>query len=178
MTCKNISTHGEFTIERCDAGDTTTYRAKRGHRPVGLLETHVVDGHYVAGAVELDTEVRRGRLGTKLYEHALRDACDRGLRFASDSLRSHFAEAFWRKQEAKGRAVCRPGDGEVYIGPLVAMKRALRDGRITQERFDAATQGLPRPLDAGTSSERWPCANYVVPRTCATTDLGRARRRR
>ena len=47
---------------------------------------------------------QRERIGTQLYEAAAREACRRGFPFMSDMERSPEADAFWRKQERKGRA--------------------------------------------------------------------------
>lgn len=58
-------------------------------------------------------------LGTRLYETALREACQRGLRLTSDRTRSDASEGFWRKQVAKGRARCvRPGGASRFIFDL------------------------------------------------------------
>lgn len=49
---------------------------------------------------------RRQRIGTSLYERAAKVACkEYGIPLASDTSRSAMADGFWKKQEAKGRAV-------------------------------------------------------------------------
>lgn len=183
--CTVASTHGELTIERCEssiAGEPTLYRAKRNGRSIGVAEAYRDGRNYVVGAIELDdAEVQKKRTGTgtRLYEAVTRDACAMGLRLSSDTLRSHFAEAFWRKQQAKGRAVCVPGAGEVYVGPVAALKRKARDGAISREQYEALTEKLPRPdgAEPGKPGE-WPCAHYTVPRPCAHATLEGVRKRR
>lgn len=52
-------------------------------------------------------EYQRQRVGTSLYEHAAKNACERGLALVSSPewARSRLATAFWAKQAAKGRVV-------------------------------------------------------------------------
>jgi len=182
--CTVAATHGDLTIERCESsiGGPTLYRAKRNGRSIGVAEAYQDGQNYVVGAIELDeSEVQKKRTGTgtRLYEQVTRDACSMGLRLSSDTLRSHFAEAFWRKQQTKGRAVCTPGDGEVYVGPVAALKRKARDGTISKEQYEALTEKLPRPDGAAPGKPgTWPCARYTVPRPCAHETLAGVRKRK
>ena len=56
------------------------------------------------GVFDVWVRTPRRRLGTKLYLQAAREACRRGRMLQSDVERSQEADAFWRKQERKGRA--------------------------------------------------------------------------
>lgn len=56
--------------------------------------------------IEVHESLRRQGIATRLYEDAARLACSRGAPLRSDSERSAADQAFWAKQERKGRAVC------------------------------------------------------------------------
>lgn len=49
---------------------------------------------------------QRQGVGTALYEELARRACANDLPVVSDRSRSVAADAFWKKQESKGRAFC------------------------------------------------------------------------
>lgn len=166
MTRCRTATRGDLSIERCLDEGQVNYVATRGRDEVAWGSAEVYQGKYLVTGIQVDEKAQRGGVGTKLYEQFAADACEAGLELASDSLRSHFAEAFWRKQEAKGRVKCVPGAGEVYVGPIASLRRMLRTGRISQELFDKKTKGLPESTDG-----YWPCANYVLPRPCAHARL-------
>lgn len=103
----------------------------------------------------------RQRFGTRLYEFANELACKRGLRLASDAERSQFAEAFWRKQVSKGRAMCvAKGRATVYEAPAAHLSPEAR-------------AKLPQP-----EGDSWPCKRYGVTKPCAVTSLEGVRRRR
>jgi GNAT superfamily N-acetyltransferase len=168
------ATRGDLEIERCLEDGVVSYTAHRGRDEVAVGSAEVYGGKYLVTGIQVDAKAQRGGVGTRLYEQFASDACEAGLELASDVLRSHFAEAFWRKQEQKGRVKCAPGQGEVYKGPLASLKRRLADGRITREEFERKTKGLP----AGTGPEEgfWPCANYVMARPCEHARLDGVRR--
>lgn len=174
MTRCRTAVRGDLEIERCLEDGEVRYTARRGRDEVAWGSAEVYDKRYVVTGIQVDEKAQRGRVGTKLYEQFAADACEAGLELASDEMRSHFAEAFWRKQEAKGRVVCRPGVGEVYVGPLASLKRMLKAGKISQADFDRRTANLPASPDGKT----WPCARFVLPRPCAHESLEGARRRR
>ena len=84
-------------------------------------------------------------------KRALKIACDKGLRLASDSSRTNASEGFWTKQERKGRATC-------------------------VERGEGAEKLLPTMRVAG---EMWPCKRYALKTSCpASRSLAAARPRR
>lgn len=67
-----------------------------------------VGGRVVYGVddVRVSETARRKGVGTKLYEAAANEACARRGRLASTNrLSEAHSNAFWEKQEAKGRAV-------------------------------------------------------------------------
>lgn len=123
------------------------------------------------GQVEVDPDYRSLKIGTRLYEHMLQYACRKGGILASDTLRSPFAEAFWRKQAAKGRAVCGRPDhfqGDVYMTPLFELRE-----KLPPDEFMSIIERLPAPLHEGTRNY-WPCQEYHV--SCSTTSLDGLRR--
>lgn len=139
----------------------------------------------VVKLIDIPLAARGARLGTKLYEYALKLACKEDRLLASDTMRSSFAEAFWRKQEAKGRATCLQDEigGQYYRSPLVELRDARDTGEISTRQFLEITKNLPKPLpaidtDSDPRSPRWPCAQYVVKGPCATRTLARLPRRR
>lgn len=104
-------------------------------------------------------------LGTKLYERALRATCDvaGSNDLISDTVRSPFSEAFWRKQERKGRAEC-IGDGgrsRYFDAPLRDAEDAFaaRFGRGYKEtkEWKQFVSRLPTP-----NGRRWPCDYYAI----------------
>lgn len=168
------ATRGDLEIERCLEDGEVTYTATRGMDEVAWGSAAPYQGHYLVTGIQVADTSQRSGVGTRMYEQFAADACEAGLELASDVLRSHFAEAFWRKQEAKGRVVCRRGQGEVYKGPLASLKRRLSEGRITPEFFERVTKGLPKPADA--EGNYWSCADYVMPRPCSQTRLDGVRK--
>lgn len=100
--------------------------------------------------IDVEPDLRRCGVGTMLYERAAAEACERGLRLASDRERSKGAETFWRKQVRKGRARCidRKRRGDRY-----------EPGRGTQERH-------------------WKCGQYALKRAACPRPMLSGRRRR
>lgn len=79
------------------AGWMTVERGSDVHRK--LSGTMVVTNIFV------EPYYRRSKLGTAMYEFAAQHACGKyGKPLASDRRRSGFSDAFWEKQEEKGRA--------------------------------------------------------------------------
>lgn len=175
MRCKT-TTRGDVEIEACLDEGEVRYTAHRGMDEVAWGSAQAYKGKYVVTGIQVADTAQRSGIGTRMYEQFAADACAAGLELASDVLRSHFAEAFWKKQEAKGRVVCRAGKGEVYKGPLASLKRKLAEGRITPEFFERVTKGLPEAADV--KGNYWACANYVMPRPCSQTRLDGVRRKR
>ena len=94
---------------------------------------------------------QRRKVGTRLYEEALKEACSQGRDLQSDMVRSQLAEAFWRKQHRKGRAKCLPGRGV----PV----ESLRASSVPQWQVDG-------------EGPYWPCRRWSIPFSrCPDTDL-------
>jgi hypothetical protein len=149
--------------------------------------------HLRVASVQAGT-LRKGQ-GTKLYEAAFTEACLEGKLLVSDSMRSRYAEAFWRKQVRKGRAYClRAGRGVVYNAPLNAMKKQLLETcrkTLTEEQAQLCARGrmqtflesLPQPLVDPQShpdiAEYWPCFQWALdPQKCGSSLEGLRTRRR
>jgi len=113
----------------------------------------------VSGAFIHATHMNRG-IGTRLYEAAAAEARRHGCRLASDKTRSVYSEAFWRKQERKGRAECggRRG-GLVYDEPVLSVKHQCAEGRIPRATCKDLldTKRWPKP-----DGNLWPCRNWVL----------------
>lgn len=125
---------------------------------VGKAILDTARGRVVVGEIEVAEEARRSGVGTALYEAAVKVACKAGLDVSSDSFRSPYAESFWRKQVAKGRATCVPGHGNVYDAPARGK----------------STAGLPVPERDSAGDPAWPCARYVARVPCLAVDLSGA----
>lgn len=85
--------------------------------PVGKMM--LVDGPSLLSVsyAHVEPEMQHCGIGTKLYEHAVKVACDYQKPLASDDARTRYSEAFWQKQERKGRARCvREPDPDLDIG--------------------------------------------------------------
>jgi hypothetical protein len=159
----------DFVISQCELPDAEpdveTYfvlDAATQSKPKALLAVKPRGLDLIVTAVNVKDEAdMRRRFGTRLYEYAKELACKRGLRLASDAERSQYAEAFWRKQERKGRAECvAKGRAKFYAAPtakLSAEQRAL----------------LPQP-----EGDEWPCRRYGLKQTCKEATLDGLRRRR
>jgi hypothetical protein len=81
----------------------------QAERVCGRMYINELERFVAVSGVKVDYYAQRSRLGfkvgTKLYERAAKVACEvAGKPLASDTQRSKIAEAFWKKQEAKGRA--------------------------------------------------------------------------
>lgn len=163
------------------------------------------DGLEVSG-IKLPPGMQRKGLGTKLYEVAADAACDLGLPLVSDQVRSPFAEAFWRKQVAKGRAYAVEGGrgGSVYPGPRVEAEEYLyaallqeeirgagarserefrqRDPaahRRAQARVEAKVDAWRERLPTPKTSDAWEVERYVLDNACKyKRDLSGARRKK
>jgi len=157
-TCKSPSASYSFTVTDAKGekiGKASIVRVSRDGRDA-----------YTVNHIEVDPKYRRARLGTKLYEKLVATACKEKLSLQSDYMRSHFAEAFWRKQEAKGRATCEETQGTVYEGPVERLRREVMLGLRTSQEVDAIVAKLPMP-----DGRNWACGLYRVSRPCATKSL-------
>lgn len=154
-------------------------QAFRGDQPMGHLSMMGRKDNTFQ-VQTLSVNEKRAKVGTALYEVALRIACRRGRTLTSDLQRSTFAEAFWRKQAAKRRAVCADKnvdrDHNVYGTPVLEMREAIsrecrRDHpfdaraheRCTDMRVQEASRRFPKPKD----NKFWPCLRWKMrPETC------------
>ena len=123
-----------------------TRKVRAGFLMVELPEPGVA----VVGAIEIDEDYRRCGLATRLYETAARWACANGRQLRSDEVRSAASDGFWRKQAAKGRAVCAPATKTDWRG---------RTG-------------------SGVIWERGGCAYYTLTTPCPTPSLTGAKARK
>lgn len=155
--CFVAAERGDVRVEACYARTDRSVRltARRDGAVVGKAILDTARGRVVVGEIEVSEGARRSRVGTTLYEAAVQIGCKAGLEVSSDSMRSPYAEAFWRKQESKARAVCVPGRGQVYDAP-------------TRGR---STEGLPRPGEDAAGDPVWHCARYTVRAPCSVPTL-------
>jgi GNAT superfamily N-acetyltransferase len=146
---------------------------------VASTRLKVLPDHLRVGFIEVDPNHRKKRYGTRLYEQALEEACNLNLPLSSDIQRSEFSEAFWRKQVAKGRARCVPGEGDYWEIPRLDLEEALDEGRITASEYRRAVDNAPEP-ERKNGYKVWPCLRYeLTTNPCTTRSLeGMARRKR
>lgn len=134
--------------------------AHREGARVGHAFLEPIDGRLIVEEIEVADTARRAGVGTVLYEAAVAVGCRAGLQIASDSMRSQYAESFWRKQAGKGRATCEPGSGSYYDGPTKGIRR------------DA---GLPIPNVDEDGGYEWTCKRYAVRAPCEVKSLASVR---
>jgi GNAT superfamily N-acetyltransferase len=116
-----------------------TRKVRAGYLMVDLHRPGIAE----VASIDIGEDYRRCGFGTKLYEAAAAWACTQGREFRSDLIRTASSDGFWRKQAAKGRAVCAP-----------ATKAAWRE---------ATGEGLV--------FERGGCAYYTLTAPCPTPSL-------
>ena len=152
---------GDVATKACADSGGAHITAYLDGEEVGSLSLDTDRGALVVGMIHVDDKVKRKGIGTVLYEAAVDLGCKTKLAIRSDNTRSPFAEAFWRKQESKGRAVCRKGSaqGVVYYPP--------EWDRLTPEQ----KASLPH-------ANRWPCMQWEISAPCETKSLEGVRRRR
>lgn len=169
-----------------------------------ILERRDLKGQPTLRVTSIETmpDARRMKAGTAMYEEALAIACRLGAALVSDYTRSAYAESFWRKQKARGRAKCiRPNPGgsynaNYYEGPLLLHRDMAKeecfekhsDGHAQQKCVDAkmksVSQGLPKPRrvkvpPSSGENRYWPCGVYAVKKThCKDGALNGLPRRR
>lgn len=167
---------------------------------VGELHLSRRNGFLVARWIHVEPELRRHQWGTRLWEKGLEVARAQGVQLASDKTRSPFAEAFWRKQERRGRAECVQHGRGIYHAPVVRnlaldMRRACRlelaefkasggsllreEGlwitRCTLGKVRAALRASPKP-EGLPGSPYWPCRRWAIRPTYAGDSLAALRR--
>lgn len=96
---------------------------------------------------------QRCGIGTRLYEHALAEACGRGFRLASDTQRTRFSEGFWKKQVAKGRAECLPQPRKTKRGAEQLDELFVPTGRRWRCRR-YALKSCPQKIDLSGAAKR------------------------
>jgi len=151
-----------FQMERCTPGDESSAEYsvyKPGKATVGRMSLFFGASRTMVRKIEVAPEVQRSGLGTRFYEQALEESCHRGTPLESDSTRSAFAEAFWLKQQKKGRAIC--------ILPT-PMTRSSVYAPTEVSKQVAST--LPKPIE-GRRGLEWPCLYFQVTEPCKTKSL-------
>jgi GNAT superfamily N-acetyltransferase len=129
--------------------------------------------------IEVDPSQRKTRVGTLLYDALLAEACERGMPLTSDTLRSHFAEAFWRKQRKKGRATCVRGGGGVFQVPLRELQKERDTGKISTKAYNETIARLPKPTKTDEYGRpMWSCRRYEIDNTCDVETLAGLKRRK
>lgn len=159
-------------LRRCEGGDKIEYEVLRKNAEVAYLQLKKNEAKKAleVGYIQVDPEYRKHRLGTKLYEMALKEACKLRYEIESDSSRSAFAEAFWRKQVSKGRAECvmsddpRTAGATVYTDPLDELE--MDD----PNEYERVVDMLPKP-QRDADGEYWPCLFYSTTNACKTASL-------
>jgi GNAT superfamily N-acetyltransferase len=96
---------------------TFTFEAAVDGKDAGFLDVTFSDGQkfglgpcYYVSSVTVDPEFRRGKVGTRLYEAAMRFAAAEGFSLCSGHEQSYEAKKFWEKQHSKGRTTYTPTD--------------------------------------------------------------------
>lgn len=167
-------------LRRCEGEGRIEYEVLLKNAEVAYLQLRKSEFKEAleVGYIQVAPEYREHRLGTKLYEIALKEACKLGYEIESDNTRSAFAEAFWRKQVSKGRAECVTSDdrtegGKVYTDPLDDLE--LSD----PEEYERVADMLPKPRNNG-GVDYWPCVFYSTTNACKTTSFAgvKAKKRR
>jgi GNAT superfamily N-acetyltransferase len=129
----------------------------------------------IVSDIHVAPEKRRKGYGTRLYEAAANYACDEGLRLMSADTRSHFSEAFWRKQRRKGRAVCfrwnsdrqdnfsnhQLLDLEEALAQKYRDRRGEPDYNRAQLKLRSIRKKLPKPRRAR-GAAYWPCWRWAL----------------
>jgi len=114
------------------------------------------------GFVAVAPKYREKRWGTRLYEEALRESCATGKPLSSDTQRSEFSEAFWRKQERKGRARCIGEGGAYWAKPRYDLEDMLDNDEITASDYERMTRELPEPETTEEGNRYWPCLRHEM----------------
>lgn len=136
------ATRGDLEIERCLEDGEVTYTATRGMDEVAWGSAAPYQGHYLVTGIQVADTSQRSGVGTRMYEQFAADACEAGLELASDVLRSHFAEAFWRITpeffERVTKGLPKPADAEGNFWPCAdyVMPRPC-----SQTRLDGVRKG-------------------------------------
>lgn len=150
---------GKATVQNARQGFTVEINATGSHAEF----TRPAKGELKVSYIE---SKKRGD-GLKLYNYALKVACNEGRALVSDRIRSRFAERVWQEQQRKGRAVCDESytrEGVEYHHPMRELESKLYAGKISQEDFDKIVSRLPEPSEVG----HWGCGRYIVQNPCVS----------
>lgn len=184
--------------KRLDDEQPSFFIRKDGLPVASAVLTLKADGSYKVITIDVDESFRRKKLGTAIYEEMLAFACSKGAPVRSDELRSHYAEAFWRKQAQKGRATCRkplePAQypaGMVFTEPLYKVRRGIADKCRTKHPYsqkdaDACTEKgmekvmstLPEPKMREGYGAYWECDDYELSLKSCGSSLDGLRKKR
>lgn len=147
-----------FKTDRYQSGpdavliDVDAYMQDRKVGGAGMLITGR-GADKLAAVSAMGAVTKRCGIGTRLYEHLYKIACDERARLASDTKRTEASEGFWRKQARKGRARC--------------LSREVPGTRLSSE-----SKLMFRPVG------NWPCYRYAMREACPRKiDLSGRRRR-
>jgi hypothetical protein len=147
LKCRNIP-RGPLLFRVCNYLGSGDFTVQGYNTATGALvaDFNISEGtmklSHVVRAYVMPSKLRQG-IGTQAYEIAVAEACSQRRKLSSDEVRSPYAEAFWRKQAKKGRAVC-------------LTKR--EQGASAWWGSDATlTPSLPRPKVIQGRQDRWPC---------------------
>lgn len=164
----------EFKANIVDNDSYTVSVRKDGKEVAGAAAYDVTKDRIKVSSIRVRPAEQQKKLGTVIYEIFADLACRQNKTLISDLTRSPFAEAFWRKQERKGRASCnapnKEKDDNVYLEPVKYTAQELcpnwpeleaKKCRVRKERELLAK--LPRPeVDPERGRTYWPCERYAL----------------
>lgn len=155
MKCKTKvwEAQPEYLLRRCEGYEGTKpvvdidvmSRDESVKEPLAEMRLKQQGDHLAVSYISVQFEYRENKWGTRLYEEALRESCAVGKPLSSDTTRSEFSEAFWRKQTRKGRSVCLPGQARYWAVPRIELEELLDEGKITAAEYKKTLERLPEP---------------------------------
>jgi GNAT superfamily N-acetyltransferase len=163
--------------------DTLLVQAYVDDAVIATAKADVFPEHLEVSSINVDDNYRSQKVGTKIYEQLLKYACSTGKVLASDTLRSHFAEAFWRKQARKRRAKCvkpsKSTDFNVFetvledqLWLISARCRAKGKSEVECTReAEAFAKRLPKPRISSKKEPYWPCKQWETLHTACGSSL-------
>lgn len=163
--------HIDFDVLPQDASEEAR-TSDTGEDLLAQMRVKVRPAYLSVGFIKVEDAYLKKRWGTRLYELALAESCRTGKPLSSDNLRSEFSEAFWRKQQRKGRAKCLPGRADYWSTPRVELEEKLDRGEITASEYRRLTDNLPEPERDQNNNRVWPCGRFEISEDpCATFSL-------
>jgi len=169
--CEDRNGTFRITFTPKDGGDTAELYATRRNDKGG-------DCRFVSGSAFVPDSMIGSGIGTKLYEAGMRAAQRAGCKYGSSDNRSVFSEAFWKKQQRKGRATCVRGEpASYYAPPYEDIKYKCDRGRLPEKVCDRVLKvELPDDYDSGYGGS-WDCNHYLL-KTPMPSSLGKLKKRR